>query len=377
MKSSGKKNQTSSGNNKFSKRKNLSEIVLNNSSKKSKLKHGQNLTNKNNSKEVSFKSENSGNVICDEKEGGEKIIFWEVDHVIGHRKKKGRNEYLIRWKGCSEDENTWEPTKNLCDSVMGEANQFLNIKKGVLPKPKFLEICSGSGNLSQALRDENFNATTVDFAKEMEADVCCSLAELRVLIKKKCLPFSLDHDFDVIWAAPDCRTWSHAAGGHYRNKQSLDGYPKRTSYKAAQAAKKEIKDIIHIFQYYALRNPNLIMVIENPEAYLQYHPVSKLFSKKLFLKQMRVSYCHFSADTTEDLPRKNTNLWSNSTILHEQLHGDAYYCHNHSRCMQTASGQRHQHQVYDREDRYSAYPHELCRFWARSLAGEVRRSRNS
>lgn len=44
-------------------------------------------------------------------------FFWEVEAVIGRRIRRGRVEYLIRWKGCSEDDNTWEPAANLCDTA--------------------------------------------------------------------------------------------------------------------------------------------------------------------------------------------------------------------------------------------------------------------
>ena len=44
-------------------------------------------------------------------------FFWEVESVIGRRVHRGRVEYLIRWKGCKEEENTWEPTANLCDTA--------------------------------------------------------------------------------------------------------------------------------------------------------------------------------------------------------------------------------------------------------------------
>lgn len=44
-------------------------------------------------------------------------FFWEVEDVIGRRIHRGRVEYLIRWKGCSEDDNTWEPAANLCDTA--------------------------------------------------------------------------------------------------------------------------------------------------------------------------------------------------------------------------------------------------------------------
>ena len=44
-------------------------------------------------------------------------FFWEVESVIGRRVHRGRVEYLIRWKGCKEEDNTWEPTANLCDTA--------------------------------------------------------------------------------------------------------------------------------------------------------------------------------------------------------------------------------------------------------------------
>ena len=44
-------------------------------------------------------------------------FFWEVEAVIGRRVHRGRVEYLIRWKGCSEEDNTWEPAANLCDTA--------------------------------------------------------------------------------------------------------------------------------------------------------------------------------------------------------------------------------------------------------------------
>ena len=44
-------------------------------------------------------------------------FYWEVESVVGRRVHRGRVEYLIRWKGCAEEENTWEPAANLCDTA--------------------------------------------------------------------------------------------------------------------------------------------------------------------------------------------------------------------------------------------------------------------
>jgi hypothetical protein len=37
-------------------------------------------------------------------EEGEEFI---VDRIVSHRHRNGRKEYLLAWKGFSEEENTW------------------------------------------------------------------------------------------------------------------------------------------------------------------------------------------------------------------------------------------------------------------------------
>jgi hypothetical protein len=38
---------------------------------------------------------------------------YEVEKIVDKRTKNGVTEYLVKWKGYEEDENTWEPTKHL------------------------------------------------------------------------------------------------------------------------------------------------------------------------------------------------------------------------------------------------------------------------
>lgn len=68
-------------------------------------------------------------------EGGENAaFFWEVEAIVGRRVKSGKTDYLVRWKGCPESDNTWEPAANLCDTALTDALKWWREEKERIKK---------------------------------------------------------------------------------------------------------------------------------------------------------------------------------------------------------------------------------------------------
>jgi len=38
---------------------------------------------------------------------------WEVEKILDSRQRHGKNKYLIKWKGYTQGDDTWEPEDNL------------------------------------------------------------------------------------------------------------------------------------------------------------------------------------------------------------------------------------------------------------------------
>lgn len=233
-----------------------------------------------------------------------------------------------------------------------------------------LELCAGSACLSKSFKCEGMLTTTVDHDPSKSPDLVKSLRQIVVDIESKNLSKALDVNFDVIWAAPECRTWSKAAAGLYRNAENIDGFIDN-NYGKAHAAKQEIIDLVKICNFYRSRNPSVLLCIENPVGYLDKHPISDKFQNDLQLHKVKLSYCHFPVSTLKPSPQKNTNLWTNSVKVIETFIDESYLCRNDCNAMDE-SGKKHLLGVCNFPNNHAAYPIKLCELWAKLLAGELR-----
>lgn len=99
-----------------------------------------------------------------------KESFWEIEQVVGRRMKGGRVQYLVRWKGFPEAENTWEPAENLCNTAMSDAVRFTKM----MNKRK-LELNQAEELLLAPDRNTNFGIPIVKSAEAIPDEVLSNM----------------------------------------------------------------------------------------------------------------------------------------------------------------------------------------------------------
>ncbi|KAB0354193.1 hypothetical protein FD755_023118 [Muntiacus reevesi] len=102
--------------------------------------------------------------------------LYEVERIIDKRQnKKGKTEYLVRWKGCGREDASWEPEQHLVDSAecIHDFNRHHTDKQkeGTLTRAKWTSPNNGQKQISRSTNNSFSTATpkALVVGKEYEA----------------------------------------------------------------------------------------------------------------------------------------------------------------------------------------------------------------
>ena len=139
---------------------------------------------------------------------------------------------------------------------------------------RVLELFKGSGSITKYYEGTDNKVISLDFEKKYEPDICCDIMDWNY----KEYPVGY---FDIIWASPECKIFSHLQytwiGRKWKNKQELK--------EQRDIHSKFIKKTIEIIKYF---NPTFYF-IENPLQSKIWDYVEDEYKNKFVI----VDYCYF------------------------------------------------------------------------------------
>ncbi|XP_072262370.1 chromobox protein homolog 5 isoform X1 [Pyxicephalus adspersus] len=161
-----------------------------------------------------------------------------VEKVLDRRVMKGQVEYLLKWKGFSEEHNTWEPEGNLdCPELIAEFMKKYKKPKEGEPKPKTESTKRKAGNEEiKAKKRRESNDIARGFERGLEPEKIIgatdSCGELMFLMKWK------DSDeADLVLAKEANVKCPQIVIAFYEERLTWHAYPEDTESKEKEAVK--------------------------------------------------------------------------------------------------------------------------------------------
>jgi len=151
---------------------------------------------------------------------------------------------------------------------------------------KILELFAGSRSIGNVANLLGYRVFSVDWNKYDKIDLSIDIGDL----KMSDIPFIPD----MVWASPDCTTYSIAAISTHRNGTK----PKSDYAKKCDSVNQHFIDLIN---QWLVINSKMIFFIENPRGMLRKMPFMKQF------KRHTIWYCQYGDDRA-----KPTDIWTNS-----------------------------------------------------------------
>lgn len=208
----------------------------------------------------------------------------------------------------------------------------MNAKPKVEKEYKVLELFAGSRSIGNAAEGLGMKVFSVDWQKFDGIDLAIDIEHLQ--------PEQVPFIPDMVWASPDCTTYTIAAISTHRN-----GTEPKTEY----AAKCDAVNIhfINLIKYWLKLNPNMVFFIENPRGMLRKMPFMQEFQRHT------IWYCKYGDDRA-----KPTDIWTNSKTWtpRPMCHNGNKNCHHQPAPRGSKTGTQGRNGSYER----SKIPNELC-----------------
>jgi site-specific DNA-cytosine methylase len=197
---------------------------------------------------------------------------------------------------------------------------------------KLLELFAGSRSVGNAADKLGFDVFSVDWTPYEKINLAIDIQQLQ----RDDVPFTPD----IIWASPDCTTYTIAAISTHRN-----GVQPKSEY----AKKCDVVNMhfIELIKQWEVINPNMVFFIENPRGMLRKMPFMQEF------KRHTIWYCQYGDDRA-----KPTDIWTNSKTWtpRPMCHNGNKNCHHQPAPRGSKTGTQGKNGSYER----SKIPNELC-----------------
>ncbi len=203
---------------------------------------------------------------------------------------------------------------------------------------KVLELFAGARCVGRNAEKLGYEVFSVDWENYDGIDLSIDIG----ILTPEHIPFIPD----IIWASPDCATYS-IAGIRFHRKS-----PTNPTSEYAKKCDIVNQHFIKLIQHYLEINPNLKFFIENPRGCLRKMPWMRQFDRGT------VTYCQYG-----DKRMKPTDIWTNHLYTMYNLDGwkPRPICRNNDKCHDPSPrGSKGGTQSLKNAHERSKIPDELC-----------------